>query len=359
MSPERFDALVDLVRPHLPPRARRRPDQISAEERVAITLRYLCTGNSQASESFNFLAGRSTVSGIVKEVCKAIWQGLQIYLKTPSTTEEYKHIAGEFMEQWDFPHTIGAVDGKHIQIECPKYGGSDYYNRKGTHSTILMAVCDANYAFTHVSIGSYGKESDATIFSNMALAKRLEEKVEPVPPEEEIVPGGPSMPYFFVGDEIFPLKPWLMKPYPGQAQSLQQDVFNFRLSRARRTIENAFGILAAKWRIFRRPIRADVGTIDLICQAAVCLHNYLLTTDNAKYTPAGFVDSYTPGGKIVEGDWRQIVKDDARPALGQLWQQGSNFSSLTARQVRDEVRQLVNGPLALSWQVAHVQGSNS
>ena len=50
-----------------------------------------------------------------------------------------------------------------------------------------------------------------------------------------------------VGDEIFGLKPYLIRPYSGQRSArLPQDVFNYRLSRARRVIENAFGILVAR-----------------------------------------------------------------------------------------------------------------
>ena len=54
--------------------------------------------------------------------------------------------------------------------------------------------------------------------------------------------GGDPMPYIFLGDEAFPLKPYLLRPYPGrQLDSDAKKVFNYRLSRARRVIENTFG----------------------------------------------------------------------------------------------------------------------
>ena len=79
-------------------------------------------------------------------------------------------------------------------------------------------------------------------------------------------------------------------------------MFNYTLSRARRTLENSFGILAARWRIFRRPTKASTETVDNIIKAGIGLHNYLRLTENARYTPMGFIDSGDSSGNIVLGD---------------------------------------------------------
>ena len=116
-----------------------------------------------------------------------------------------------------------------------------------------------------------------------------------------------KLPFVLLGDEIFPLKSWLMKPYPGRGMDESKRIYNYRLSRARRTIENSFGIMAARWRIFRRPIRANVETVEQIVKAVVCLHNNLRLTDNANYVPGGFVDCENNDGSIIPGDWRNVV----------------------------------------------------
>ena len=68
MSPERFDHLVSLVRNNIT-KSHYIREPISPEERFAVTLRYLATGDSQHSLGFLFKLGRSTVNGIINEVC--------------------------------------------------------------------------------------------------------------------------------------------------------------------------------------------------------------------------------------------------------------------------------------------------
>ena len=45
-----------------------------------------------------------------------------------------------------------------------------------------------------------------------------------------------------------------MKPFPFRNQPIENHVFSYRLSRARRVVENAFGLLAVRFRVFRKPI---------------------------------------------------------------------------------------------------------
>ena len=45
---------------------------------------------------------------------------------------------------------IGAIDGSHIAISCPREQPADYINRKSFHSIIVQAVCDHTLAFTDI-----------------------------------------------------------------------------------------------------------------------------------------------------------------------------------------------------------------
>lgn len=80
--------------------------------------------------------------------------------------------------------------------------------------------------------------------------------------------------------------------------------FNRRLSHARVTIENTFGILAARWRVLRNDIHALPNNVDDIIKACVVLHNYLMLLRCSMYCPANYADR-TEHGNIIGGNWRQ------------------------------------------------------
>lgn len=73
-------------------------------------------------------------------------------------------------------------------------------------------------------------------------------------------------PCTFVGDDAFALSDFMMKPYPEKGLNPTKRIFNYRLSRARRIIENVFGILVSRFRIFKRSIVADPDNVKLIVQ---------------------------------------------------------------------------------------------
>ena len=96
---------------------------------------------------------------------------------------------------------------------------------------------------------------------------------------------------FLVGNEIFPLQEWLIKPCSKSALTSEiKQIFNYRQSRARCVIENAFGVLVSRCRIFRQPIEASPEKVEKFTLVEIALHNYLRQTDTASYIPSDFID---------------------------------------------------------------------
>ena len=67
----------------------------------------------------------------------------------------------------------------------------------------------------------------------------------------------------------------MITPYSGKNLCEEKKIYNYRLSRARRVSENAFGILTQRWRIFNGPIYMSPDNIEMIVKASLVLHNYL------------------------------------------------------------------------------------
>jgi len=117
--------------------------------------------------------GDRTMSKIVDGISTAIWdtmQPLYLYLPQP-TTEMWETIARRFEERWQFPHCIGALDGKHIMIKKPAKRGSSFFIYKQTFCVVPMATVDADYEFITIDVGSKGRFSDGSIFSSSVLAE--------------------------------------------------------------------------------------------------------------------------------------------------------------------------------------------
>jgi len=114
---------------------------------------------------------------------------------------------------------------------------------------------DAHYCFIFVSVECQGRISDGGVFNNSILAKKIYDESLNLPSPKALPGQKEKSPYVFVCDDAFPLKENLMKPFPGtHLRGSPQRAFNYRLSRARRVVENTFGIMASVFRVLRKPL---------------------------------------------------------------------------------------------------------
>ena len=141
-----------------------------------------------------------------------------------------------------------------------------------------------------------------------------------------------------------------MRPY-----SDLQSIFSYRLSRARRVIENTFGILVARWRLFRGPIMASRDNAVRYTMAALCLHKYLRQTESATYCPAGFIDSEDSSGGIKLGEWPSVVARNTNDLLRPRNIRGSRYS-LKATEMMDALRSYTNSDVgSVPWQWEYIR----
>ncbi|KAK9711264.1 DDE superfamily endonuclease [Popillia japonica] len=201
------------------------------EEFYKYTRLYVAQGSAMCEIARSYLRGRSTVSNIIRETCNAIWEALLPRYMSPPTAEEWVRIKQQFNEK-----------------------------------------------FLFVDIGAQGICGDSGVFRNSDFGSAILNETINIPQNDVLLGTDKQFPCFFVADEAFPLTRNLMRPYPHKGATEKQAIFNYRLSRGRRTIENAFGILASRWRILRKPIIGHPKTVDSIVKAVTILHNFLRIT---------------------------------------------------------------------------------
>eukprot|EP00057_Strongylocentrotus_purpuratus_P004267 XP_003728361.1 PREDICTED: uncharacterized protein LOC100890829 [Strongylocentrotus purpuratus] len=213
------------------------------------------------------MMGKETIQKFVPDVARAIVDEYAAeVISLPTTNEGWLEVAGDFEARWNLPHCLGAYNGKHIHLQKPNKSGSLYFNYKQFFSVVLMALVDSKYQFMWIDVGGVGHQSDAQIYNNSELKECIEAGTlgipdpAPLPHDDEEHP----MPYFFVGDDAFAMRTDMMKPYGHRNMVQKQKIFNYRLSRARHVVENAFGILALWFQCFLGQMRQEPDTVRLL-----------------------------------------------------------------------------------------------
>lgn len=191
----------------------------------------------------------------------------------------WEQIALEFYDRFDFPLCLGAIDGKHVRIKKPHRSGSKYFNYKGYCSIVLLAVSDANGKFVIVDVGSYGGNSDGGVFNRSIFGKKLLANKLAIPANTFIPGTDIHLPYTFVADDAFPLRENIMKPFAHHQLTHEKEIFNYRLSRARNSVECSFGRIAQMWRILLRQIDAQPSAATDIVKSITVLHNFIVDNE--------------------------------------------------------------------------------
>ena len=291
----------------------------------------------------------------IKPVCEAIWDELGP-LVLPKLNEEYwKYQAEGFASHWNFPHCIGAVDGKHVRIQAPFHSGSMFWNYKHHFSIVLLAVAGFDYRFTYVNIGSLGSQSDSQIFSDSAFARLLESGRLKIP-QAEVLPndeGGEAFPYFLLGDEAFALSINMMKAYAKRGMTDKEKIYNYRVCRARRVVENTFGILAQRWRIYQRTMNLAPDKVDAVVKATVVLHNFLTReNDGILAEVQGMEESLRRAGRDDTTAARELFGPLAFPSLGELRPTDNRHAPRHAKRTCDYLRDYIieEGRGGVPWQ---------
>lgn len=254
-------------------------------------------------------------------------------------------IADQFKNKWQFPNCLGAVDGKHVKIIPPPGAGSHFFNYKGFHSIVLMAIVNADYEFIYVDIGTNGRISDGGVLKKTTFYKHLDEGTLNIPAPENPTENSDPLPFVYIGDEAFALRHDFLKPYPQRQLDHDKRIYNYRICRARRIVENVFGILTARFQIFHSAINfISIEDINFVILACCALHNYLRRKSRRTYISLGDRDTENQ----ITGTIQKGLRPDGIFEPLQVTHAG--YSGNDAKKVREDFVKYFNTTGAVSWQ---------
>ena len=116
--------------------------------------------------------------------------------------------------------------------------------------------------------------------------------------------------------------------------------------------------MVARWRIFQRPIEAEPKKVEKFILAAVALHNYLRQTDNACYTPTGFVDSMDGTGELIEGHWINLIDGNTLTNITPVRNSRYLKTALETREVLTDYFVTEEGSVSRQWDYIRRTGQN-
>ena len=198
----------------------------------------------------------------------------------------------------------------------------------------MLALVDGQYKFRWVDVGTAGSCSDAQIFNACQLKRRIG-----LPDPAPITQGRRDVPYFILADDAFDLKTWLMKPYGRRMLTREERIANYRLSRARRVVENAFGILVSRFRVLMTTFEFPPETARDVVVTCVVLHNILRSQYQGQH-----------GGQEPGDDEDDDVPGDCRLIGGAAAGGPDRNPAREAKRQRDYLKDYFNNERAVAWQ---------
>lgn len=211
---------------------------------------------------------RPVVLRCVREVTNAIIKCLGHTIAFPCSNAEVQQKKIDFMRKTGFPGCVGCVDGTHIAIIAPTVDNQNsallYYNQKGFYSINVQIVCDANFEIMNINTRYAGSVQDAAVWQTSEVRTLLEQRFE-----------NGDHTSWLVGDQAFPLEPWLMTPFALAEADSPEARYNLAFRKAHALIEQCLAYLKMVFRCLHRnrTLHYSPRRAGKIVAACAILHN--------------------------------------------------------------------------------------
>uniref|UniRef100_A0A182N990 DDE Tnp4 domain-containing protein n=1 Tax=Anopheles dirus TaxID=7168 RepID=A0A182N990_9DIPT len=312
-----FQYLLDRLKPELTPgRQAYNGAPLTAKMKMAIAIYVLGTGKNYRAAGTKFGLHYSTVHKCVYSFCRAVQKVFrESVIEMPLDASSIERTAAEFQELCGIPQIIGIIGCLHIPISQPSNVPLQYINSKGWNSVILQAVVDRNGRFQNVSCEHSGRTETADLLVNSTIYETMDQLDAS---GQRNINGLPVSP-FLLGDNAYPLLPWLITPYPVKNKlTCVERSFNVYVTKARSCLAKTFERLLGRWKVLNRGTHIDVNFIPEVVITCCILHNIVERLESPyvdSWNECHSVEDITP----EQPQWEcQIVADEGEAVRNQL-----------------------------------------
>ncbi|XGW22552.1 hypothetical protein V3C99_005072, partial [Haemonchus contortus] len=281
LSPTEFERLHEYLAPSLQHRTTyAHMHHISSRQRLFIFMRFVGHGHTFEALSKEVHHGRSMVQGIVFEVASAIRSVLYREAFPPFTRQHLEEVANKTQVRYDYPRAAGFMDGKHINIKKPARSGALYYNYKGTHSIILLALVDCDYRILAFDVGAPGRMGDTGVYRRSTIKRLIDNNDHLFPPTRPLGNVGPVQ-YHILVNCGFADGYRCVRPYTrASVDTPSKRRFNGKHSGAHQTVESTFGMLCRRFGLLQTTIQLEPTHATEVVSSLLVLHNLLIRWRN-------------------------------------------------------------------------------
>ena len=279
-----FDRIVQDLRPFIQGQHTHWRQPIGVEKKVVVTLFKLMHGVCIPLVADKAALGKSTVHGILRQVCSAISLNFGHLIAWP-VGRRLARVTAEFQSKQWLPNCIGAIDGTHVYIAAPpnSIAAADHRNRNKSFSILLQGVVDTKCYFTSMNTGPPGSLHDSAHFKSSELYRKVEAGVMGGFHDDPLTwPAGLPFPPYIVADRGYPLLSWCITPFKmgpmGSPLTNEEVWFNRKHSSTRMCVERGFGILKARFKEIGSKSSLKLDFLPTVVHTCCVLHNILLAS---------------------------------------------------------------------------------
>ncbi|XP_017039599.1 uncharacterized protein LOC108086982 [Drosophila ficusphila] len=288
ITESQFRYLVQKLEPIISKYApQRKKKSFSAEERLAITLKYLATGEVHSCRNYCFRASKFVINEMIANICLRFYEHLKDqYVTLPKTDDQWRSAAEEMERKHNLPHCVGNLFMRSIQLQGSGSGsssgsglgsgaaGSAGDDRKRA-TVIFTGIVDADNNFQYAKVERAASSRPNDIYNQTTAVELIRHKMHAL--EEQQSAEMDRQGYYFAGDSVLPATSYLVttRNLPKDRAVLEAlEQVNAHADQTMRILCNMFPILAQPLRISDKHIREVV----LGC---VALYNFLRKTDDS------------------------------------------------------------------------------